>query len=333
MTEIKEAGIGDRKENFNREIYRLLLFYGQLTELLETCFSGCLTIITNESNRNYLRLCNKVKGILEEPGFEDLALHNWQPFNNLRFLDPDVPNAEWEYAGQQVCGDFLSAIEQVFISAGEKTYPLDRQDQQLLNSVKTYLQEYSSFKRERENRWLQEIQKQAEEWKKKQGKPQVETPQFDFEFVKDNEIKKLLANDWGEAQKAIQNGLHKSTVVLCGAILESLLIDALSRIKSTAKLSYYQKYIQGKRKGGKPPQIERWQFYQLVEIAEEQGIISPNVAELSCIVRDYRNLIHLWVQKRKGLRIDPIVAPSVVGFLTIAYSDIREWHTHLPKTI
>jgi len=333
MAKINEGNPEDRKENFNREIYRLLLFYRQLTELLETCFSGYLTILTNEINRNYLRLCNKVKGILEEPGFEDLVQHNWQPFNNLMYLDPDAPEAEWEYAGRQVCGDFLSAIEQVFISAGEKTYPLDRDDQQLLSFIQTYLEEYGSVKRERENRWLQGVQKQAEEWKKKQEKPQVETPQFDFEFVKDEEIKKLLANDWGEAQKAIQNGLHKSTVVLCGAILESLLIDALSRIEGDAKLDYYQKYMQSKRQGHKPPEIEKWDLYQLVEIAKEQGIISPNVAELAHIVRDYRNLIHLWVQKRKGLRVDPIVAPSVIGFLTIAYNDILKWHARFPKTI
>jgi len=118
MAEIINPQSGDRKEDFNREIYRLFLFYKQLTQLLETYFSGYLMILTDEINRNYLRLCNKTREILEKPGFEDLARYDWQSFDNLRAFDPDAPDVEWAYGGQQICGNFLSAIEELFISAG-----------------------------------------------------------------------------------------------------------------------------------------------------------------------------------------------------------------------
>ncbi|RZB29360.1 MAG: hypothetical protein AEth_01177, partial [Candidatus Argoarchaeum ethanivorans] len=290
MTEIINPKSGDREENFNREIYRLLLFYKQLTQLLETYFSGDLIIPTDEINRNYLRLCNKIGGILGKPDFKDLARHNWQPFDNLRTFNPDAPDSEWEYGGQQVCGNFLSAIDELFIGTGERTYPLDTEEQQLLTHVQTYLEKYRSYKTDYEKRWLQKSKKEAEEdWKKRGEKTQMKMPQFDFKFIRDKEIKNLLTKDWEEAQKAFQNELHKATVLLCGTILESLLIDALSCSEKEAKSNYYQKYLEGKNKGNKTPEIENWQLYQLIEIAKQQGIISADVAKLSHIVRDYRN--------------------------------------------
>jgi len=228
MTQTVDRQSGDTKENFNREIYGLLLFYKQLTQLLETYFSGYLMIPTDEINTNYLRLCNKTREILEKPGFEDLGRHNWQPFDNLRALDPDGADIDWEYGGKQICGNFLSATEEISIVTGEKIYSLDTEDQQLLSRIQTYLQKYRNYKREYEKEWLRSVEKQAQGREKREEKPRVHMPQFDFKFIRDKEIKTLLTRDWEEAQKAFHHELHKSTVVLCGTILESLLIDASS---------------------------------------------------------------------------------------------------------
>jgi hypothetical protein len=100
----------------------------------------------------------------------------------------------------------------------------------------------------------------------------------------------------------------------------------LSCIEKEAKVNYYQKYLEGKNKGNKPPEIENWQLYQLIEIAKQQGIISADAAKLSHIVRDYRNLIHLFVQKRGQLQIDSPVASAVVNLLAVTYNNIFDWH-------
>ena len=134
--------------------------------------------------------------------------------------------------------------------------------------------------------------------------PDVET-QLDFSFVRDEEVKRLLRSDWEEAQIAHQKGLYKSTIVLCGAILEALLVDALSRISNEAK---------------------GWNFYKLIDMAKQKGIISRDVAKLSTIVKDYRNLIHIWAQRRQGLRANREIASIATQLLTVAYNDILEWH-------
>jgi len=326
MSKIDKVDLENMGKDFKRNLYRLLLFYKQLIQLLETFFSGYLLILTDELNRNYLRLCSKIKEILKKPGFEKLAGYDWQPFNNLRALDPDAPDVDWEYGGRQICDNFLSAIEEVFINSGEEMYTLDDKDQQLLDSIQNYLERYRSYKSSYEKRWLQGVEKLAKDWGKKQEKPQAEIPEFGFEFIRDEEIKNLLIRDWKEARKALYNELYKATVVLCGTVLEALLIDALSCIKEKAKFSYYQKYLKGKNKGNKPPEIENWPLYQLIEIAKQQGVITPDVAKFSHIVRDYRNLIHLWTQKREQLRVDSHIASAVVNLLTIAYNDIMKWH-------
>jgi|Deesub1362B_J571_1020462.scaffolds.fasta_scaffold01069_10 hypothetical protein len=326
MSKIDEVDLENAGEDFKRNLYRLLLFYKQLTQLLETFFSGYLLMSTDELNRNYLRLCSKIKEILKNPSFENLAGYDWQPFDNLRALDSDAPGVEWEYGGRQICGNFLSAIEEVFINNGEKTYPLNDEDQQLFDSIQNYLERYRNYKSSYEKRWSQRVEKQDEEWRKKQEKPQVEIPEFGFEFIRDEEIKNLLIRDWNEAQKAFENELYKATVVLCGTVLEALLIDALSCINEEAKFSYYQKYLEGKNKRNKPPEIENWLLYQLIEIAKQQGVITSDVAKLSHIVRDYRNLIHLWAQKSEQLRVDSHIASAVVNLLTVAYNDIAKWH-------
>ncbi len=323
MTDIIKPEFEGGKEDFNREIYRLLLFYKQLFQLLEIFFSGYLGIIDDEINKNYLRLCSRIKEILEKPGFENLAQLNWRPFENLiGDLDPDVPDAEWEYGGRQLCANFLSTIEEVFISKGEKAYPLDTNDQQLLNQIQTYLERYHSYKKNYEEKWLEE---QVKKFQEQEMKTEMRLPQFDFRFIKDEEIKDLIVRDWQEAKKAFESGLYKSVVVLCGAIIESLLINALSFIENEAKLSYYQKYFKSKNQGDKPPEIEHWQIYQLIEIANQQGIISTDAAKLSHVVRNYRNLIHLYAQKREALRINEHIASAVINFLAVVYNDILEW--------
>ncbi len=327
MTDIINPEFRDEKEDFNREIYRLLLFYKHLFQLLEIFFSGYLGIIDNEINENYLRLCVKIKEILEKPGFENLAKLNWRPFENLiGDLDPDAPDVEWEYGGRQLCANFLSTIEEVFISTGEKVYPLDTNDQQLLNQIQTYLERYHSYKKDYEAKWLQRVEEQVKKWQEQERKTEVSLPQFDFRFIKDEEIKDLIVRDWQEVKKAFENGLYKSVVVLCGAIIESLLINALSLIENEAKLSYYQKYLKSKNQADKPPEIENWKIYQLIEIANQQGIISIDAVQFSHVVRNYRNLVHLYAQKSKALRINERIASAVISFLDIVYDDILEWY-------
>ena len=137
----------DSSEQFYRDIHYLLIFYKQLIQLLYSFFSGDILIPTDEINQNYLRLCNRIEKILSNKSFENLLPLEWRPFENLRSLDPDAPDVDWEYGGHQLCGDFLSYVEDIFIKNGEKTYPLEEDDILLLNKIQNYIKNYMSYKK------------------------------------------------------------------------------------------------------------------------------------------------------------------------------------------
>lgn len=134
-------------ESFNKDLYRLRLFYNILVELLKIHYSGYVLLNLDETNTYYLRLCNKIESILEKPQFKELSTLDWRPFENLLCIEPDAPDVDWEYGGQQLCANFKSAIESIFIQNGEKIYPLDSDDQQLLDMTIEYLQRYSKIKK------------------------------------------------------------------------------------------------------------------------------------------------------------------------------------------
>lgn len=112
-----------------------------------------------------------------------------------------------------------------------------------------------------------------------------------------------------------------------------MLIDALYCIEDKAKFSYSKKYLKEKNKGDNLIKIERWQLYQLIKIAEQQEIISYDVSKISEIIRNYRNLIHLWAQKRDKLNVNLDIAKAVIDLLIIAYKDIRRWHLNRKNNI
>lgn len=317
-----ENNIEQTREDYEKGVYRLRLFYRQFIQLLEDFYGGYLVVQTDEINTNYLRLCSKIHSIVENPGFEKFRSDNWNPIDNLASYS-EGDEEGWSIVGRQECGNFLSIIEKEFISLGEKVYPLEKDERDLLNRIQSYSEQYREHKKKNWDHLYNNIERQAE------ATGLVETtikfPQIKFDHIGDEEIKGLLVKDWEEIQTACQNGLYKATVILCGTIIESLLIDALYHIKEESKFAYYQKYLESKHKESKPPEIEHWDLWRLIEIAKQKNIISSDAAKLSHIVKDYRNLIHNWCQKREQLKIDLNVASAIIHLLSIIYSDIVEW--------
>lgn len=324
----------DNEIKIGKQTFRLILFYKHLLHLLDVFFQGYLMITEDRLNVNYLRLCSKIEDILQQTGFEDLAGKDWRPFENLRGLS-DVADVEWEY-GRQLCGDFLSTVEERFISQGEKEYPLDTADAQLLHEIQEYIEVYRKQKADYEKRWLQRVEKEAEKHRSHMAQgdtksTRVRLPSVDFSFVRNDALRALIQKDYVEIGKTHQAGAFKSTILLCGAILEAVLVDALMLEENQAKFDYYQKYLQNKKEQTELPEIDQWEFYRLIEIAYHRGVVKADVRKLAHIVRDYRNLVHLFYQLKETLEANEGIASVVVNLLTIALSNTAEWYAQRTK--
>lgn len=130
-----------------KDLYRLRIYYSMLVQLLELHFgTGYFVLSSEDANRHYLRLCLKIEEILVKPEFQTLASENWKPFENILSIDPDYPEGDWEYGKQQMCADFRSELEKVFIKTGENKYELDIDDQKLLVEINNFLEQYKRVK-------------------------------------------------------------------------------------------------------------------------------------------------------------------------------------------
>jgi hypothetical protein len=99
-----------------------------------------------------------------------------------------------------------------------------------------------------------------------------------FDFVSDRRFRESLISDYREVIRSIDSGSWKAVHVLAGSIIEALLVDYLLATASTST-----------RKSGDPLKME---LAEAIETCRKEGILSQKAAELSSVVRGYRNLIH-----------------------------------------
>lgn len=98
-----------------------------------------------------------------------------------------------------------------------------------------------------------------------------------FNFIVEEDFRKVLEKDYSELEKCLNNSSPKSVLILSGSIIEALLIDYL--------LSLDLKELTREK-------LLKWDLNQSISKSYELGIISEKARNLSDVVRNYRNLIH-----------------------------------------
>jgi hypothetical protein len=98
-----------------------------------------------------------------------------------------------------------------------------------------------------------------------------------FDFITGAQFRESLENDYGEMVRCFDSKSWKSVQVLAGSIVEALLIDYLLATNDPPR-------------GGKDPL--RMDLAEAVNICKAEGVLSERTADLSSVVRSYRNLIH-----------------------------------------
>lgn len=72
----------------------------------------------------------------------------------------------------------------------------------------------------------------------------------------------------------------------------------------------------------KEPDIMKWDFSQLIEVAVELKLVSSSVQKLSHSLREYRNLVHPGNELRNKLRFDSEEAKIAIEVLNIVHRDL-----------
>jgi len=123
----------------------------------------------------------------------------------------------------------------------------------------------------------------------------------DFNFIIIPELRQCLESDYKELQACLKAEAWKAVDVLAGSIVEAVLIDALGPA------------------GVDQAKLDSMELAALITLAKDKGILDDEAADLSTVVRKYRNLIHPGRIKRLEKNVDgsgAIVAAQVVEIIT-----------------
>jgi hypothetical protein len=139
------------------------------------------------------------------------------------------------------------------------------------------------------------------------------TERRQFGFVTDLSLRSIIERDYSEIQRAYIGQCWKSVLILCGGTIEAILTDLLKSDEANARST---------KSSPKEPDIMKWDFSQLIEVAVELKLVSSSVQKLSHSLREYRNLVHPGNELRNKLRFDSEEAKIAIEVLNIVHRDL-----------
>lgn len=132
---------------------------------------------------------------------------------------------------------------------------------------------------------------------------------INFDFIKDDKFRNILERDYNELAICIKSNADKSVLILCGSIIEALLIEYFTTFPLESVTNQ---------------QILKKGLYDLISLAEEESLIKKSTKDLSTVIKDYRNLIHPGREVRKKQSFDSDTAQVAKSLLNIIIKEIRE---------
>jgi len=108
--------------------------------------------------------------------------------------------------------------------------------------------------------------------------------------VSSAELQSMLDRDLREAALGLLTHSYKATLVLCGSLIEAILLD---RLKAAGSAKY-------KCLDGKSRTPGRMSFADLLTTARTEGIVGDELYHLAHALRGFRNLMHPGVEQRKA---------------------------------
>lgn len=137
----------------------------------------------------------------------------------------------------------------------------------------------------------------------------------------DNPVIEILKGRLVEVQKGIKNESPLSVVILCGSILEGILLGiALKNMKE-----FNQSPSSPKDKdSGKVLPFQDWTLSSFIDVAYSIGMLGLDVRKFSHSLRDFRNYIHPYLQVSSGFTPDIDTAKISWQVLQAAISDLTK---------
>ncbi len=136
-----------------------------------------------------------------------------------------------------------------------------------------------------------------------------------FDFMSDEDFRASLEADYRELELCMKAGAWKAVHVLAGSIIETILLDYLVAIDYPKQTS---------------SRLSDMKLYDVINICKTERILSNKSADLSHVIREYRNLIHPEKSRRLGETADENGAVVAQALVKMVVEDVatrrREIH-------
>lgn len=128
----------------------------------------------------------------------------------------------------------------------------------------------------------------------------------------------IIESRLAEARIALSAGAYLSTILLCGSVLEAVLLGAAQ--KEPARFNRASSSPKAAGGGARP--FQEWNLAQFIDVSCEVGILKLDVKKFSHGLRDFRNYIHPYEQMASGFTPDEHTAKVCFQVLKAALASV-----------
>lgn len=139
----------------------------------------------------------------------------------------------------------------------------------------------------------------------------------DFFFIKNEKLKQIIERDYIEVNKAHIQECNKSVIILCGGIIEAILLDFLQTNENSAVHS---------TEAPNEKNLSKWDLNHLIKVSIDINPELKRLENLSHATRQFRNLIHPGYETRNNLdfgRHEATISLEIVHVLHRVFSNQR----------
>jgi len=126
----------------------------------------------------------------------------------------------------------------------------------------------------------------------------------DFSFVADQDLREVLKLDFIEAQKSFAAEVYKACGLLCGGLIEGMLLDIV------------------KRSSEQPVEEDRVSMTNLINLSSKLGLVGDRALRFAKGARDTRDTVHPRAEVRQGSRVSREEALMLLELVKLIYNDL-----------
>lgn len=128
----------------------------------------------------------------------------------------------------------------------------------------------------------------------------------------------ILESRIQEAQRCLKSGASLAVIMLCGSVLEGVLLGYAQQDPKR----FNQSAPAPKTKDGKTRVFQDWALSNFIDVAADIGLIKLDVMKFSHALRDFRNYIHPYQQMSSGFHPDEHTAKICMQVLKAAIASL-----------